>query len=206
MTGTSDHRIPLLSAVMTGLVLLWSAVGPHDYFTWFLEIVPAIAGFIVLAVTYQRFRLTSLVYVLIGVHASILMVGGHYTYAEVPLFNTIRDLLHQTRNNYDKLGHFAQGFVPSILVREVLLRTSPLRRSGWLITIVLAICLAVSALYELFEWQVAVLTGTAAEAFLGTQGDPWDTQSDMAFCLVGSVCGLLLLSRWHDVQLRRRGI
>jgi putative membrane protein len=206
MTGTSDHRIPLFTLSMTGLVFVWSALHPHDYFTWFLEVVPAIAGIIVLGATYTRFRFSSLVYLLIGIHASILMVGGHYTYAEVPLFNTIRDLFHQTRNNYDKLGHFAQGFVPAIIARELLLRTSPLRRSRWLITIVLAICLAISALYELFEWQVAVLTGNAADAFLGAQGDPWDTQSDMAFCLIGSVCGLLLLSRWHDRQLRRQGL
>jgi len=193
--------LPLLALVAA--VFVWSAFGPLDRFTWFLEVLPVLAGFPLLAVTYRRFPLTSLAYSLIAAHAVILMVGGHYTYAQVPLFNWIRDAFGLARNHYDRLGHFAQGFVPAILAREVLLRRTPLRRGGWLLTIVISICLAISALYELFEWGVAVATGTAADAFLGTQGDAWDTQKDMAMCLVGAISALLMLSRAHDRSLFR---
>jgi len=193
--------LPLLALVAA--VFFWSAVGPLDRFTWFLEVLPVLVGLPLLAVTYRRFPLTSLAYSLIAAHAVILMVGGHYTYAQVPLFNWIRDTFGLARNHYDRLGHFAQGFVPAILAREVLLRRTPLRRGGWLLTIVISICLAISALYELFEWAVAVATGTAADAFLGTQGDFWDTQKDMAMCLVGAVSALLILSRAHDRSLFR---
>jgi putative membrane protein len=182
-------------------VLVWSAIRPHDYFTWFLETVPAMMGLVLLAVTYRRFPLTPLLYGLICVHAIILCVGGHYTYAEVPLFNWIRDATHGVRNNYDKLGHFAQGFVPAVLAREVLLRRTPLKRGGWLFYIVTSICLGFSAFYELFEWRMAVWQGAATDAFLGSQGDPWDTQSDMAMALIGAIVSQLLLRRWHDRQL-----
>jgi putative membrane protein len=188
---------------MVAAVFAWSAVGPLDRFTWFLEVLPVLVGLPLLAVTYRRFPLTSLAYSLIAAHAVILMVGGHYIYAQVPLFNWIRDSFGLARNHYDRLGHFAQGFVPAILAREILLRRTPLRRGGWLLTIVMSICLAISALYELFEWGVAAATGTAADAFLGTQGDFWDTQQDMAMCLVGAISALLILSRAHDRSLFR---
>jgi putative membrane protein len=182
-------------------VLIWSAIRPKDTFTWFLEVAPALVGFIVLAVTRRSFPLTPLAYVLVLIHCIILMVGGHYTYAQVPLFDWIRDAFHLARNDYDKLGHLAQGFVPAILAREVLIRKDIVRRPRWLGFIVVSICLAVSAFYELIEWWVAVLSGTSAEAFLGTQGYVWDTQSDMAMALVGAILALLLLSRIHDRQL-----
>jgi putative membrane protein len=156
-----------------------------------------------LAVTYRRFRFTPLVYTFICAHITVLCVGGHYTYAHVPLFNWTRDHFHQTRNNYDRIGHFMQGFVPTLVAREILVRRHVVRGRRWLAYIVLSICLAVSAAYELFEWRVAVATGAASDAFLGTQGDPWDTQEDMATCLVGATSALLLLSRWHDRQMER---
>ena len=155
----------------------------------------------VLAATYQRFRFTQLVYSLCALHAIILMVGGHYTYAEVPLFNWIRDTFGLARNHYDRVGHLAQGFVPAMVTREILLRTSPVGPGKWLTTLVIAVCLAISALYELIEWGVAEATGTAAEAFLGTQGDVWDTQKDMALCLDGALAALLSLTRIHDRAL-----
>jgi putative membrane protein len=185
------------------LALIWSAIRPHDYFTWFLEVAPAIAGFLALALTFRNFRFTGLVYWLILIHAIILMIGGHYTYAEVPLFNWIRDAFAMSRNNYDKIGHFAQGFVPAIIAREILIRQSPLKQGKLLSFIVVCICLAISALYELIEWWVAIATGTAAEAFLGTQGYSWDTQSDMLFALIGAVASLLFLSKVHDNAISR---
>lgn len=185
------------------VAFIWSAIRPHDYFTWILEVFPAIIGIAVLAATYRSFRFTTMVYVLIAAHAIILMIGGHYTYAEVPLFNWIRDEFALSRNHYDRLGHFAQGFVPAMIAREVLLRRSPLKRGGWLFFIVVSICLAISALYELFEWCVSEATGSAGDAFLGTQGDVFDTQKDMAMALVGSITSMLLLSGLHDRQLSR---
>jgi len=187
--------------LLFSISFLWSAIRPHDYFTWFLEVAPAAVAFVILLVTRKRFLLTNLSYILILVHSIILMVGGHYTYAEVPLFDWVRDVLHQSRNNYDKLGHFAQGFIPAIIAREILIRKSVVRRGPWLVFIVISICLGVSAFYELVEWWTAELSGTAAEAFLGTQGYQWDTQSDMAFALVGATVSLLLFSRIHDQQL-----
>ena len=185
------------------VVLVWSAVHPHDYFTWILEVFPAILALAALAITYPKFQFTSFVYALIMFHACILFVGGHYTYAEVPLFNWIRDHLHLARNDYDRVGHFAQGFVPALVAREVLLRRKIVLRRGWLFFIVLSICLAVSATYELLEWRVAVATGSAADAFLGTQGDPWDTQEDMATAAIGALTALLFFSRWHDRLIGR---
>ncbi len=182
-------------------VLLWSAIQPKDNFTWWLEVLPALLGLVVLALTYRRFRLTPLAYWLILGHRIILMVGGHYTYAEVPLFDWLRQVFVLERNNFDKLGHFAQGFVPAIVAREILLRKAIVHGRGWLFYIVVSICLAISAFYELIEWWVAVFSGTSAEAFLGTQGDIWDTQSDMAFALVGAILALVLLGKVHDRQL-----
>lgn len=180
------------------VVFVWSLINPHDLFTWFLEVLPAMIGLGILVATYPRFRFTFLAYFLMAMHAAILMVGGHYTYAEVPLFNWIRDDFAIGRNDYDRLGHFIQGFVPAIIAREILLRNSPLTRGKWLFFIVVSICLAISATYELFEWSVAELTGTAADSFLGTQGDVWDTQKDMAFALVGSIVSLLTMGKLHD--------
>lgn len=186
--------------IYTG-VFVWSAVDPKDVFTWWLEVAPALIAPVLLALTRRRFPLTSLTYTLILVHCAVLMVGGHYTYAEVPLFDWVRDVMHWQRNNYDKVGHFAQGFVPAIVAREILWRNAVVTRGGWLAFIVVCICLAISAFYELIEWWVAAGTGAAAEAFLGTQGYAWDTQSDMALALIGAVAALALLSRWHDRQL-----
>jgi len=196
---------PVLAALLCGftIVLAWSAVHPHDYFTWALEVFPAMLALAALAITYRKFQFTTFVYVLITLHACILFVGGHYTYAEVPLFNWIRDHFYLARNDYDRVGHFAQGFVPALVAREVLLRQKIVLRRGWLFFIVLSICLAVSAAYELLEWRVAVSSGSAADAFLGTQGDPWDTQEDMATAAIGALTGLLFFSRWHDRLISR---
>lgn len=183
------------------LVLLWSGINPKDYFTWFLEVLPALIGFTIIAATFNKFRLTPLTYILILIHCIILMVGGHYTYAEVPLFNWLRDSFGMARNNYDKIGHLAQGFIPAIIAREILLRKNIVTQKGWLSFIVICICLAISALYELIEWWAALLSGEAAEAFLGTQGYIWDTQSDMAIALLGAILALVLLSRVHDKQI-----
>lgn len=184
-------------------VFIWSAINPHDYFTWFLEVAPALIGLVLLAVTYRSFRFTVLAYWLMLIHAVILMVGGHYTYAEVPLFNWIRDTFELSRNNYDKVGHFAQGFIPAIIAREMLIRKTPLKPGKWLFFIVVSVCLAISAFYELIEWWVAVASGESAEAFLGTQGYVWDTQSDMAYALTGAITALVLLGRYHNRKLER---
>jgi putative membrane protein len=186
-------------------VLVWSAIDPADYFTWFLEVLPAILGLLVLLATCRLFPLTRMVYLLILVHCIILMVGGHYTYAEVPLFDWIRDEFGLARNNYDKVGHFAQGFIPAMVAREILIRKQVVLVRSWLDFLVVCFCLAFSAFYELIEWFVAVVSGSSAEAFLATQGYVWDTQSDMAFALAGAVAALLLLGRLHDRQLLRAG-
>lgn len=198
-----DRRTLTVLMLVVLVVFVWSAIRPHDYFTWLLEVFPAIIGIAVLAATYRSFRFTTLVYVLIAAHAVILMVGGHYTYAEVPLFNWIRDEFALGRNHYDRVGHFAQGFVPAMIVREVLLRKSPLKRGGWLFFIVVSFCLAISAMYELFEWLVSEATGSAGDAFLGTQGDVFDTQKDMALALAGAITSMVLLAGLHDKQLKK---
>jgi putative membrane protein len=181
------------------VVFIWSAIGPKDRLTWVLEVAPAVFGAILLLATYNRFRLTPMLYALILVHCVILMVGGHYTYAEVPLFD---NLFGSQRNNYDKLGHFAQGFVPALLAREILLRKHVVNGRMWMNLFVVSLCLAFSAFYELIEWSAALLSGDEATAFLGTQGYIWDTQSDMAWALFGSLACLVLLSRAHDRQLQ----
>ena len=183
------------------LVLVWSYIDAKDRYTWWLEVAPALIAVVVLAATLRRFALTPLAYWLILAHAIVLMVGGHYTYAEVPLFDWLREPLGWQRNNYDKLGHLMQGFVPALIARELLLRLTPLTRGGWLNYLVVSVCLAISAFYELIEWWVAVLSKTASDAFLGTQGYVWDTQSDMACALVGAVLCVALLARPHDRQL-----
>jgi putative membrane protein len=194
-----------LSLLLIGLAILaWSAWKPHDYFTWILEVFPAIIAGVVLVAIYPRFRFTSLVYGLILIHAAILMVGGHYTYAEMPLFNWLRDEFHLARNDFDRLGHIAQGFVPAMIAREILIRNAAVNGRGWLFWIVSSIALAISACYELFEWWVAVASGTAADSFLATQGDVWDTQWDMFMALSGAIVAQLTLSRLHDRQLAAR--
>jgi putative membrane protein len=182
--------------------LLWSGIYPRDFQTWLLEVLPALIGFMMLVATRRNFPLTSLAYVLILLHCIILMVGGHYTYAKVPLFDWFRDWLGHERNNYDKVGHFVQGFVPAIIAREILLRKDVVSGRGWLAFIIVSICLAISAFYELIEWWVAIITGDSAVAFLGTQGYVWDTQSDMLYALVGAVVALVMLSRVHDRQIK----
>ena len=185
------------------MVLAWSAIDPHDYFTWLLEVTPAIIGIPLLIANYNRFRFTTLVYLLIAIHSIILMVGGHYTYAEVPLFNWIRDAWHLSRNHYDRVGHFAQGFIPAMIAREILLRKTPLRPGGWLGFITVCICMALSASYEFIEWWTALASGSASTAFLGTQGDVWDTQWDMFCATIGATSSVLLLSREQDRQMAR---
>jgi putative membrane protein len=187
------------------LVFVWSAIRPADALTWILEVAPAVIGLVVLLATRKSFPLTELVYSLILLHCIILMVGAHYTYAEVPLFDWIQDVFGQARNNYDKLGHFAQGFIPAMVAREVLIRKDVITGRAWLNFLVVCFCLALSAAYELIEWAVAEMTGGSSEAFLGTQGYIWDTQSDMAFALTGAVAALVLLGRPHDRQLKENG-
>lgn len=185
-------------------VLIWSAILPKDTFTWFLEVLPVFIGLVILVLTFKKFPLTPLLYTLILMHMIILMVGGHYTYAEVPLFDWFKEIFDHSRNNYDKVGHFAQGFVPAILAREIIIRKNIVQGAKiWLNYIILSIILAFSAFYELLEWWVALAVGEDAEAFLGTQGYMWDTQSDMGYALFGGIMALILLSRLHDIQLHR---
>jgi putative membrane protein len=178
---------------------LWSAINPHDYFTWFLEVFPAIIAFLTLMVTYNSFKMTRLVYILILIHCVILMIGGHYTYAEVPFFD---NLFGFSRNNYDKLGHFAQGFIPALIVREVIIRKKIIMAHFWQSFFTVSFCLAFSAFYEILEWFVAVTTGDSAEAFLGTQGYVWDTQSDMFCAFIGAIIGIICLSKTHDTHIQ----
>jgi putative membrane protein len=193
------------AALLAGVaaVFVWSLIGCHDTFTWSLEVLPAVIGIPALLWLYPRLRFTNLVYCLIAIHAAILMIGGHYTYAEMPVFNWIKDWLHLDRNYYDRLGHFAQGFVPALIAREVLLRRTPLERGKMLNYLIFSCCMAISAMYELFEFAAAKITGAAADAFLGSQGDVWDTQWDMTWCLIGLTCSLLLMSRVHDRALSK---
>ncbi len=179
-------------------VLIWSAINPHDYFTWFLEVLPALIGFLVLVISFHRFRFTNLVYGLILVHCWILMIGGHYTYAEVPLFNWIKEVFDLSRNNYDKVGHLAQGFVPAMITREILVRMQVVNSRKWLNVFVVSICMSISVAYEFIEWLVAILTGDSADSFLGTQGYIWDTQSDMLYATIGAILALVTLSKVHD--------
>lgn len=182
-------------------VFIWSLINPKDLFTWFLEVFPAIIALIVLAFTYNKFRLTPLVYSLILIHCIILMVGGHYTYAQVPLFDVIKEFFHQERNDYDKVGHFAQGFVPAMVAREIIIRKSIITIESWRNFFIVCFCLAFSAFYELVEWWVAIYSGEGANDFLGTQGYIWDTQSDMFWALIGSICALAILRKYHTKQL-----
>ena len=194
---------PLTLLAVAAVLLGLSAIHPYDMATWWMEVFPIFIAIPILFLTYARFPLTPLVYTLIFVHACILMLGGHYTYARVPLGFWIQDLFHFSRNHYDRIGHFAQGFVPAIVAREILLRRTPLRRGGWLFFLVCSVCLAISACYEFVEWFAAIVGGSGAAEFLGTQGDVWDTQWDMLLALIGSVVGQVLLAGLHDRQLTR---
>ena len=199
MTDRRFYSILLLSLL---LVFVWSFIDPHDLFTWFLEVFPVILGLLILFSTHSKFKFTRLSYFLMWCHAIILIVGGHYTYAEVPLFNWIRDAFELSRNHYDRVGHFAQGFFPAMIAREILLRTSPLKAGRWLFFLVTCTCLSLSAFYELIEGWVAMATGTAADSFLGTQGDVWDTQWDMSWALLGAIISQVLLQKIQDVHLK----
>jgi putative membrane protein len=182
-------------------VLIWSAIRPKEYFTWFLEVVPALIGLLVLIFTFKKFRLTNFLYTIIFIHCCILFVGGHYTYAEVPLFDWIKEFFHQSRNNYDKVGHFAQGFVPAFIIREIFIRKNILNNKNWLSFIIVSICMAISVTYEFIEWFVSIMTGDGGDAFLGTQGYVWDTQSDMLYATIGAIVGLVLLAKFHNKQI-----
>jgi len=199
-----DAKLHLCLLALAAIVLAWSGTNPKDRLTWLLEVSPAIVAGVVLAAAYPRWRFTPLVIVLIAAHAMILMVGGKYTYAEVPAFNWLKDQFDLSRNYFDRVGHFAQGFVPAMVAREILLRQGILKRGGWLFFLVTCVCMAVSAFYEFIEWWTALAAGGAAEAFLGTQGDVWDTQWDMFTAMCGAIVAQLLLSRWHDRQIAAR--
>jgi putative membrane protein len=199
MKRIAPAHVFLLFCVL--VVFLWSAYYPYDRLTWWLEVSPGLIGLAILAATYRRFRFTTLCYTLIALHICILCVGGHYTYERVPLFNWLRPVFGWHRNHFDRLGHFAQGFVPATIARELFIRLKVLHRPRWMPFLILSICLAISAFYELIEWWTALVGGNASSAFLGTQGDIWDTQEDMLFALIGATCALIFIGRWHDRQL-----
>jgi putative membrane protein len=204
MQQVMRHAESIWLAAGVLVLLMLSGIDPvADRYTWLLETLPVMIGLLLFAFTWQRFPLTPMLYRLLALHSVVLIIGGYYTYADVPLFNWLKTAFDLSRNHYDRVGHFVQGFVPALLAREILLRRSPLQAGRWLFFICVSICLAFSACYELIEWSVALLSGQAAEAFLGTQGDPWDTQSDMFLALVGALSSLLLLSGMHDRQLDR---
>lgn len=178
-----------------------SAIQPHDYFTWLLEVFPALIGLLVLIATYRRFQFTNFTYWFILIHCFILFIGGHYTYAEVPLFNWIKEIFNQSRNNYDKVGHFAQGFIPAIIVRELFIRLEVVKRQSWLPFLTITVCLFISVFYEFLEWGVAIFSGESADSFLGTQGYVWDTQSDMLYATLGAIVMVITLSKYHTRQI-----
>ncbi|MBI2151274.1 DUF2238 domain-containing protein [Candidatus Woesearchaeota archaeon] len=194
----------LILGLFVASFLIWSLINPKDYFVWFLEVVPALIGITILAIIYPKFKFTNLIYIFVALHSIILIVGGHYTYAENPLFNWIRDYFGLSRNYYDRLGHLAQGFFPAIILREFLLRKTKLERGKMLFFLVVCMVLALSASYEIFEWLTAITTSPGTgDAFLGTQGDVWDTQWDMFLALIGAIASLLIFSKYHDKLLRR---
>jgi putative membrane protein len=194
-------HIALLIGV--AIVFVWSGINPYDRLTWWLEVFPGIAGIIILAATYRRFQFTTLVYTLIAIHICILCVGGHWTYAREPVFNWLKDYFHWSRNHYDRLGHFAQGFVPALIARELFIRLNILNRQRWQPFLIISICMAISVTYEFIEWWTALIARTASMEFLGTQGDVWDTQEDMFMCLIGATCALLFMRPWQDRQIGR---
>jgi putative membrane protein len=198
-----SSRLPIVLLAFTVAILIWSGIRPFDYPTWILEVAPALGGIVILAATSGRFPFTTLLYTLMAAHMILLAIGGHYTYALTPPGNWVRDWLHLSRNHYDRLGHFAQGFVPAMIARELLIRLHVVTTPAWRNFLIVCVCLAISATYELFEWSTALVLGQRSDSFLGTQGDPWDTQQDMFMAMIGAVCALASLSRWHDTQLRR---
>lgn len=198
-----DGALKIIWLVVFFAVLIWSGIMPKNYFTWVLEVAPALIGLGILAATYHKFTLSRLTYCLILLHCIVLMIGGHYTYAEVPLFDTIANWFGWERNHYDKLGHFVQGFVPACIAREILLRFNVVKNERWLSILVMSVCLAFSAFYELVEWWVALAVGSDAESFLGTQGYVWDTQSDMFMALIGSAVFLLFFRKWQDSSIQK---
>lgn len=191
----------LILLFVLGLVI--SAIRPHDYFTWLLEVFPAIIGFIILIFTFSKFQFTYFAYFFILIHSYVLFVGGHYTYAEVPLFDWIKEIFHQNRNNYDKVGHFMQGFVPAIITRELLIRKNIISNKGWLTFLTVSVCVTISVIYEFLEWFVALGTGESADAFLGTQGYVWDTQSDMLFATIGAITMVLFVGKFHNNEIAK---
>jgi putative membrane protein len=197
----SVSRFHIVLLVSLAGVLVWSAIKPHDYFTWFLEVLPALLAVGIFAFLYYRFRFTNLVYTIVWLHCIVLMVGAKYTYAEVPLFDYFKEVFGWTRNNYDKVGHLMQGFSPALIAREVFIRQNIVNGNGWTYFMAVAVPLAFSGFYEFVEWWVAVATGDSAEAFLGTQGYQWDTQTDMFMCLVGSILSLIIFSRLQEKQI-----
>lgn len=200
MGKVSKLHWSLLGMVIIGFI--WSAIGPKDRTTWWLEIAPVLIALPILGFTYNRFQLTHLLYILIAIHAWILMIGGHYTYADVPAFNVLKEWMGSSRNGYDGVGHFAQGFIPAMIARELLLRKTHIGKGVWLSVAIILSCLGISAIYEIIEWTSAVILGQGADEFLGSQGDMWDTQKDMAWAGVGALCALLSLSKIHDRQLK----
>jgi putative membrane protein len=199
-------RYPLALLAITIVLLALSGYKPYEMATWWMEVAPVIVAIPILLATYERFPLTPLVYTLIFVHACILILGGHYTYARVPLGFWVQEIFGFARNHYDRLGHLAQGFIPAIIAREILLRRTPLRQGGWLFFLVCCVCLAISAVYEFIEWWAAIIGGEGATEFLGTQGDVWDTQWDMLMALIGSILAQVSLARLHAKQLVRLGV
>jgi putative membrane protein len=191
----------LLTAFFISLIA--SIINPKEAFTCFLEVIPAIIGFLILAFTFKKFRFTNFTYTLILIHCIILFIGGHYTYAEVPLFDYIKEVFHQSRNNYDKVGHFAQGLVPAMIIRELFIRKKVISNQSFFNFIIVSICLAISAAYEFIEWFVSIATGDGGDAFLGTQGYVWDTQSDMLFATIGAISGLILFSKIQDKFIQK---
>lgn len=199
-----EKNFHLILLISISAILVVSGINPHDRFTWVLEVLPAVIGVMVLITTYNKFVFTSLTYTLIWFHAVILIVGGRYTYAEMPLFNWLRDTFDLSRNYYDRLGHFAQGFIPAIIIREIFIRNKIAKNIAWTNFITISICLAISASYEIIEFIVALITGESATAFLGTQGDIWDTQWDMIFALLGSIVSVLTLGKYHENLLKKK--
>lgn len=198
-----QNRILLLFLLFFFLTLGISGISPRDSFTWFLEVLPALIALAILAATFRKFRFTTLVYFLLLIHSIVLMIGAHWTYAEVPLFNWLREIGVFERNNYDKVGHFMQGFVPVMVAREVLIRNAVVNGRAWTNFLAVAVVLAASACYEFIEWWISALSGSKGDAFLGTQGYVWDTQSDMLFCLIGACAAILTLAKRHDLMLRK---
>ena len=196
-----NKHVLLIILFFIGLII--SAINPHDYFTWLLEVFPAILGFIVLALTYKRFQFSYLTYVFILLHCYVLFIGGHYTYAEVPAFNWLRDIFHQARNNYDKVGHFTQGFVPAMIARELFIRLGVIKKRNWVAFLTICVCTTISVLYEFLEWFVSIVSGQSGDSFLGTQGYIWDTQSDMLYAMIGAICMVIFMAQAQDKAIAK---